>query len=46
MSKEEIYDKLSRILTEYENGTCDAQDLYTMLCQIQANWETVITAIE
>jgi len=42
--KMEIYDELSRILTDYEEGEADANDLYAMLIKIQNNWETVITA--
>lgn len=45
-TKEEIYDELSSVLTEYETGTCNEKDLYAMLCKIQTNWESVITAQE
>lgn len=43
-TKQDIYDRLSRVLTDYENGVTDAQDLYSMLVKIQVNWESVITA--
>ena len=45
-TKQDIYDRLSRVLTDYENGTADAQDLYSMLVKIQVNWESVITAAD
>lgn len=38
-----IYDKLSRVLTDYEEGACDAEDLYDMLVEIQTAWEDTIT---
>lgn len=44
--KKDIYDELSRILTEYEEGIIGEEDLYYMLIKIQNNWETVITAKE
>ncbi len=46
MNKKEIYDQLSRVLTEYEHGICDEKNLYEMLCQIQNQWEDVITVQE
>jgi hypothetical protein len=39
-----IYDELCRILTDYENNTATADDLYCVLVKIQNNWEYVITA--
>lgn len=42
----EIYDELSRVLTDYEESICDESDLYYMLCKIQNRWEDVITAEE
>lgn len=39
-----IYDDLSRILTEYEEGKAGEEELYNMLVEIQSNWEAVITA--
>lgn len=44
--KKEIYDKLCRVLTDYENDRCSEYDLYDMLVEIQNNWECVITAEE
>lgn len=44
--KNEIYDELSRVLTDYEEGNADAGDLYLMLVKVQINWEAVITAQE
>lgn len=41
--KAKIYDELSRVLTEYENGDCGPWDLYDMLVKIQNRWEDVIT---
>lgn len=48
-SKSEIYDELSRVLTDYEgNGNKDLKDdpkpLYDMLVKIQNNWEDTITS--
>ncbi len=46
--KKQIYDELSRVLTDYEgNGSpagASAEDLYDMLVKIQNKWDTVITA--
>ena len=44
--KNEIYDELSRVLTDYEEGNADSGDLYLMLVKVQLNWEAVITAQE
>lgn len=38
-----IYDELSIVLTEYEEGICGPEDLYDMLAKIQNCWEGVIT---
>ena len=43
-TKQNIYDELSRALTDYEEDKADEQDLYNMLVKIQNNWECVITA--
>lgn len=45
--KERIYDKISMILTDYENkeNDVDETDLYCLLCEIQNSWE-LITAQE
>ena len=52
--KSRLYDEISRVLTNYEeyvNGTGDdseiyerAADMYTVLVDIQNQWETIITA--
>lgn len=46
--KKEIYDKLCRVLTEYESHEIKDSlaefELYDMLVEIQNNWEDVITA--
>ena len=52
--KQIIYDKISTVLTEYEdfvNGDGDdseiyerAADMYSVLVEIQNEWETTITA--
>ena len=44
--KQMIYDELSRVLTDFENGMADDIDLYQMLCAIQNKWEDVITAVD
>jgi hypothetical protein len=44
--KQMIYDELSRVLTDFENGTADEIDLYQMLCIIQIRWEDTITAVD
>ena len=41
--KNQIYDDLCKVLTDYENNTATAEDLYNMLVHIQNHWETVIT---
>ena len=47
-TKEQIYDEMSRVLTEYENDNdmITENELYDMLRTIQNNWETVITRQE
>lgn len=42
--KQQIYDKLSRVLTEYEHSEANEIDLYKMLVEIQNRWEDTITA--
>ena len=44
ITKQELYDELSKTLTNYENHTANETDLYEMLVKIQNHWETVITA--
>lgn len=43
-TKKEVYDRVCRTLTDWENKECVAFDLYCMLVDIQALWEDVITA--
>ena len=42
--RQEIYDEISKTLTDYVEGILTAQDLYEMLVKVQNNWEAVITA--
>lgn len=42
--KNEIYDEMCRVLTDYETGDADETNLYEMLVKIQNRWEDVITA--
>lgn len=46
MTKQEIYDKICRLLTYYEEGIATEIELYDMLVEIQNNWEAVITVQE
>ena len=48
LQQAQIYDELSALLTDYEQGenAVSADDLYSMLVKIQREWETVITAEE
>ena len=43
--REEIYDEMCRLLTDYEEGSdmVNQGELYDMLVKIQNNWESVIT---
>lgn len=41
----EIYDELSRVLTDFENDEAGTLDLYRMLVKIQNEWGD-ITAME
>lgn len=43
--KQRIYDELSRVLTDFENGEASEIDLYNMLTIIQIRWEDTITAV-
>ena len=47
-TKEQIYDEMCRVLTEYENDNdmITENELYDILVIIQNNWETVITKQE
>lgn len=44
--REEIYDEMCKLLTEYEDGSdmVTEYELYDMLVKIQNHWEDVITA--
>jgi hypothetical protein len=46
--REEIYDEMCRLLTDYENESdmVTEHELYDMLVKIQNNWEAVITVQE
>ena len=44
--KQRIYDELSRVLTDFENGEANEADLYNMLTIIQIRWEDTITAVD
>ena len=48
--REEIYDEMCRVLTNYETAEDDDKfteyELYEMLVKIQNNWEAVITVQE
>ena len=46
MTKTEIYDMICRTLTDYEEGECNENDLYSALCTVTNHWEDVITAEE
>lgn len=41
MTKNEIYDKLSRVLTEYEDNLIRGKELYSTLVEIQNKWEEI-----
>lgn len=45
ITKEDIYDEMCRLLTEYEDGSdmVTECELYDMLVKIQRHWEDVIT---
>ena len=51
-TREDIYDEVCRLLTDYEHREDESDDinweteLYGMLVKIQNNWEAVITAQE
>jgi len=44
IEREAIYNELSSVLTDYEEGNTTADDLYSMLIKIQNSWEYPITA--
>lgn len=51
MTKQEIYDIMCRVMTNYEDGKYPSMeyalcDMYNTLVIIQNNWESTITAQE
>ncbi|MDR0818757.1 MAG: hypothetical protein LBN43_04205 [Oscillospiraceae bacterium] len=42
--KSRIYNRLSRVLTDYESHIANESELYDMLVEIQRRWEDTITA--
>ena len=45
-TKQQIYDEMSKVLTDWETQDAVDDDLYNMLVKIQRNWENVITKQE
>lgn len=41
MEKNNLYDEVCRILTDYEEGTASGKDLYIILCNITNKWEEI-----
>ena len=39
MDKNNLYDEMCHVLTDFEYGEAFEEDLYTMLVKIQNNWE-------
>lgn len=39
MDKNEVYDEMCHVLTDYEEDRASGGDLYDMLVKIQNNWE-------
>ena len=39
MEKNDVYDEFCHVLTDYETGDADAEDLYEMMCKIQNMWD-------
>ena len=46
IERRKLYDAISRVLTDYEQGEAEGEDLYEVLVDIQNNWDEVITAEE
>ena len=46
MQSDELYDKLCRLLTDYETGehSVDIKDFYFLLVEIQNNWELMVAS--
>ena len=43
IARKNLYDRLSKVLTDYDDNYCEAEDLYKMLVEIQNAWEDTIT---
>lgn len=43
VTKQSLYDEISRVLTEWETQEAVDDDLYNTLVKVQRYWETVIT---
>lgn len=43
-TRESIYDEISKVLTDYEEGQATEKDLYNTLVRVQGEWENIITA--
>ncbi|MDK7626048.1 MULTISPECIES: hypothetical protein [Bacillus] len=43
-TKDMIYSEICSVLTDFENGDASAEDLYSMLIDVQNRWEDTITA--
>ncbi len=43
IARKNLYDRLSKVLTDYDDNYCDKEDLYNMLLEIQNAWEDTIT---
>ena len=39
MGKNNLYDEICHVLTDYEEGRANGDDCYDMLVKIQNNWE-------
>ena len=46
MHSDELYDKLRRLLTDYEpdENSVDIKDFYFLLVEIQNNWELMVAS--
>lgn len=42
--KQELYDEMSRVLTDYEMGEAGEVELYEILVKLQCAWDAVLTA--
>ena len=46
INKRMVYDKISAVLTDYENKEATEKDLYKMLVSIQNQWEMITGDVE